>query len=116
MVDTRGKKKIKEVEPSRVANRIVLSWIRYRDLSKNRKIPMMGIYSGIWDVPTRGSSAPVLLTRRYTTILVMISCEAPDFGTVIEHPYDDHLDLLLGLRGLLREYDEATLYQPPPQY
>ncbi|CAL1382465.1 unnamed protein product [Linum trigynum] len=39
-----------------------------------------------------------------------------EFLTVIEHPYDDHLDLLLGLQGLLREYDEATPYQPPPQY
>ncbi|CAL1360099.1 unnamed protein product [Linum trigynum] len=39
-----------------------------------------------------------------------------EFRTVIEHPYDDHLDLLLGLQGLLREYDEETPYQPPPQY
>ncbi|CAI0377787.1 unnamed protein product [Linum tenue] len=39
-----------------------------------------------------------------------------EFRTVIEHPYDDHLHLLLGLQGLLREYDEATPYQPPPQY
>ncbi|CAI0420235.1 unnamed protein product [Linum tenue] len=39
-----------------------------------------------------------------------------EFRTVIEHPYDDHLDLLLGLQGLLKEYDEATPYQPPPQY